>query len=97
MTYYELFYRTTKSVSSYLTDPMSNMATQPLKFPNLVTGYQRNPVHANRAAIYTRYTPNEWFQKQIKYYNEADSNRYYSERLRTDTLKVMRYPNVIIC
>ena len=67
------------------------MATQPLKFPNLVTGFQRNPVHASQVAFYTRYTPQEWFQKQVMFYNEADSNRHYSERIRNDAVKIMRY------
>ncbi|XP_066601180.1 tektin-3-like [Prorops nasuta] len=63
---------------------------QPLKFPNLVTGLHKNPAHAFQTALYTRYTPSEWIQKQIKYYNEADSNRHYSERLRNDTVRVIR-------
>ncbi|KAL1518172.1 hypothetical protein ABEB36_001834 [Hypothenemus hampei] len=66
------------------------MATHPLKFPNLVTGFDRNPGHAARAALYTRYTPLEWTQNNIKYYNEADTNRNYSERLRNDFVRVMR-------
>jgi tektin-3 len=66
------------------------MDTRSLKFPNLITGYQRNPIHASHAALYTRYTPQEWFQKQVKYYNEADSQRHYSERIRSDALRVIR-------
>lgn len=57
------------------------LATEPLKFPNLVTGFDRNPLHAARAALYTRYTPYEWIQNQIKLYNEANANRSYSEKL----------------
>ncbi|KAF5299852.1 hypothetical protein FQA39_LY11389 [Lamprigera yunnana] len=66
------------------------MATEPLKFPNLVTGFERNPGHAARAALYTRYTPLEWTQMNIKNYNESDTNRNYSERLRGDVIRVMR-------
>lgn len=66
------------------------MSTRPLKFPNLITGYQRNPVHASQAALCTRYTPHEWFQKQVRYYNEADSQRHYSERMRNDALRIIR-------
>ncbi|CAD6227513.1 GSCOCG00001196001-RA-CDS [Cotesia congregata] len=80
----------TKCVSNYAVDPVTEMSTEPLKFPNLVTGFQRNPVHASQSALHTRYTPNEWFQKQIKYYNEADANTYYSERIRNDAVKIMR-------
>ncbi|CAG9821830.1 unnamed protein product [Phaedon cochleariae] len=66
------------------------MATEPLKFPNLVTGFERNPGHAARAALYTRYTPLEWTHSNLKFYNEADTNRNYSERLRGDFIRVMR-------
>ncbi|XP_056642530.1 tektin-3-like [Diorhabda sublineata] len=66
------------------------MATEPLKFPNLVTGFERNPAHAARAALYTRYTPLEWTQGNLKLFNEADTNRNYSERLRGDFIRVMR-------
>ena len=83
--------RVTKSMSSYALGASNKMSTRPLKFPNLITGYQRNPVHASQAALYTRYTPHEWFQKQVRYYNEADSQRHYSERTRNDALRIIRY------
>lgn len=66
------------------------MATEPLKFPNLVTGFERNPAHAARAALYTRYTPLEWTQNNLRNYNESDTNRNYSERLRNEFTRVMR-------
>lgn len=86
--------RATNRISNYALDTSSKMATRPLKFPNLITGYQRNPVHASQAALYTRYTPHEWFQKQVRYYNEADSRRHYSERMRGDALRIIRYDTV---
>jgi len=66
------------------------MATEPIRFPNLVTGFERNPSHAARAALYTRYTPYEWSQNQISQSNESDTNRNISERLRADTVRIMR-------
>lgn len=92
---YKLFfrlnkYRSRKCISNYAVDPTTGMSTEPLKFPNLVTGFQRNPVHASQSALHTRYTPNEWFQKQIKFYNEADAHTFYSERMRNDAVKIMR-------
>ncbi|XP_024882211.1 tektin-3-like [Temnothorax curvispinosus] len=66
------------------------LATEPLKFPNLVTGFDRNPSHAARAALYTRYTPCDWVQDQIKLYNEANANRSYSEKLRKSTACCVR-------
>jgi tektin-3 len=56
----------------------------------LVTGFERNPAHAARAAMYTRYTPYEWVQSNVSHYNEADTNRNFSERLRGDAIRVMR-------
>ncbi|CAL1673852.1 unnamed protein product [Lasius platythorax] len=66
------------------------MMTKPLKFPNLVTSFDRNPSHAARAALYIRYTPYDWMQNQIRLYNEADSNRCYSEKLRKDSVRLIR-------
>ncbi|KAG5317761.1 TEKT3 protein, partial [Pseudoatta argentina] len=66
------------------------LAAEPLKFPNLVTGFDRNPSHAARAALYTRYTPSDWIQNEIKLYNEANANRNYSEKLRKNNACLMR-------
>lgn len=64
--------------------------TEPLKFPNLITGFDRNSTHAAKTALYTRYTPYEWVQNQIQLYNGADSNRRYSSNLRKDTEHLIR-------
>ncbi|XP_029166633.1 tektin-3-like [Nylanderia fulva] len=66
------------------------MITKPLKFPNLVTGFDRNPLHAARAALYIRYTPYDWMQNQIRLYNEVDSNRYYAEKLCKDSIYLIK-------
>ncbi|XP_077287594.1 tektin-3-like isoform X2 [Arctopsyche grandis] len=60
------------------------------RFPNLVTGFEQAPAHATRAALYTRYTPHEWGQNTVANYNESDSKRNYSERMRNDILRCMR-------
>ncbi|XP_053996436.1 tektin-3-like [Hylaeus anthracinus] len=78
----------TRSISNYAFDAVNPINS--LKFPNIVTGYRRNPVHAAKTALHTRYTPNEWFQKQVKYYNEADSCRHFSERIRNDAVRIIR-------
>ncbi|XP_053974861.1 tektin-3-like [Hylaeus volcanicus] len=78
----------TRSISNYAFDAVNPIKS--LKFPNIVTGYRRNPVHAAKTALHTRYTPNEWFQKQVKYYNEADSCRHFSERIRNDAVRIIR-------
>lgn len=66
------------------------MTMKPLKFPNLITGFDRNPLHAARAALCMRYTPYDWKQNQIRLYNEADANRCSSEKLRKDSERLIR-------
>ena len=66
------------------------MVTEPLKFPNLMNRLSTNMPYS-QSVLCTRFTPNEWFQKQVKFYNASDSNRYYSERVRSDAVKIMRY------
>lgn len=68
----------------------SAIATEPVKFPNLVNRPNRDQSHVARAAIYSRFTPHEWTQSNLNYFNEADTNRNLSERLRCDALRVMR-------
>ncbi|XP_063228065.1 tektin-3-like isoform X2 [Bacillus rossius redtenbacheri] len=89
----ELIPLPSQPATNALVDPCytpAGMATEPLRFPNLVTGFERNPGHAARAALYTRYTPYEWMQSNISHFNEADTNRNYAERLRGDAVRVMR-------
>ncbi|XP_031835196.2 tektin-3 isoform X1 [Nomia melanderi] len=77
-------------VTNTVSENSAGNGITPLKFPNLLTGYDRNPAHATTTALHTRYTPNEWFEKQVKSYNEADSCRHFSERIRNDALRVIR-------
>jgi len=51
------------------------MKTDGMIFPNLVTGFDRNPQHAARAALYTRYTSNEWYNNNMTKYSESNMNR----------------------
>lgn len=66
------------------------MQNKPLTFPNLVNGFERNPQHAARTALYTRYTPSEWHGSNIHAYSDAEANRNQSERLRNDAVRLMR-------
>lgn len=91
--YLSFYCRPSQPVTNAMIDPCYTpygMATEPLKFPNLVTGFERNPAHAARAALYTRYTPLEWTQQNLRNYNEADTNKNYSERLRGEFIRIMR-------
>ncbi|XP_078038720.1 tektin-3 [Augochlora pura] len=74
-----------RTVPSYTSNVVNS-----LKFPNLLTGYYRNPIHATKTALHTRFTPNEWFERQVKCYNEADSCRHFSEKTRNDALRIIR-------
>lgn len=67
-----------------------DLSREPLQFPNLVTGFDRNPEHATRSALYTRYTPAEWHKSCMTSYSESDTNRHLSERLRNDAIHLMR-------
>lgn len=51
------------------------MPNKPLVFPNLVNGFEKNPQHAARTALYTRYTPSEWYNSNVAAYTESDINR----------------------
>ncbi|BET03207.1 microtubule cytoskeleton organization [Nesidiocoris tenuis] len=64
--------------------------SEPLRFPNIVSGFDKNPSHAARAALYTRYTPYEWSQAALCNFNEADTSRNIAERLRSDAVRIMR-------
>ncbi|XP_001851055.2 tektin-3 isoform X1 [Culex quinquefasciatus] len=68
----------------------SAMCSDPVTFPNLVTGFERNPQHAARAALYTRYTPNEWTTSNVATYADADKNRNYAEKVRSEAVRLMR-------
>lgn len=82
-----------QSITNELMNPCfspAGMSTEPLRFPNLVTGFERNPQHAARAALYTRYTAAEWQNATISTFAEADTARNYSEILRGNVVRCLR-------
>lgn len=60
------------------------MSTEPLTFPNLVTGFERYPQHAARSALFTRFTPGEWT-------NHCISSRFIEIRINLLELKQCNY------
>ncbi|KAJ6645418.1 Tektin-3 [Pseudolycoriella hygida] len=68
----------------------SGMSTEPLRYPNLVTGFERNPQHAARTALNTRYTQNEWKSANGALNDEADSSCKQSQRLILETDGLLR-------
>ncbi|GLG93766.1 Tektin-3 [Gryllus bimaculatus] len=80
-------------VTNAIQDPCyipMGMVTDAMRFPNLVSGFERSPIHAARAALHPRYTKYEWNQNNVGLYNEADTNRNFSQRLRDESLRVIR-------
>lgn len=51
------------------------MINEHVQFPNLINSFERNPQHAARTALYTRYTPSEWHNSCLTSYKESDINR----------------------
>lgn len=66
------------------------MSTEPLRYPNLVTGFERNPQHAARTALHTRYTHHEWKNASESLNREADSNLKQSEKLILESDRLMK-------
>ncbi len=66
------------------------MTTEPLRYPNLVTGFERNPQHAARTALNTRYTQHEWKNANEALNNEADSNLKQTENLILESDRLLR-------
>lgn len=66
------------------------MTTEPLSFPNLITGFDRNAQHAARAALYTRYTYPEWLKATKSLYSEADTTRNQGESMRNTAMELMK-------
>ncbi|XP_065340358.1 tektin-3-like [Cloeon dipterum] len=59
--------------------------------PNLPKiAQERGVLSATRAALYSRHTPHEWLQNNMRNYHEADSTRNLAERLRSEAVRVMR-------
>lgn len=66
------------------------MSTEPLRYPNLVTGFERNPQHAARTALNTRYTQHEWKNANEALNIEADSNLKQSENLLLESDRLLK-------
>ncbi|XP_021957372.1 tektin-3 [Folsomia candida] len=64
--------------------------TEPLKFPNLVTGFNVNAAHASRTALYTRYSPSDWQANNQQTYTGSDCTRNTSELVRAEALRLVR-------
>lgn len=67
----------------------SGMSTEPLRFPNFVAGFERNPQHAARTALNIRHTPTDWENSNAALSNEVDSNLQQSKEFLHDTNQLL--------
>lgn len=48
------------------------------------------PFVSNRTTLFTRYTPDDWYRSNLVNYQESNSSRHNSERLRVDTSRLIQ-------
>lgn len=80
-------------VTNELVDPCyvsSGMSTEPLRYPNLVTGFERNPQHAAKTALNTRYTHHEWKNANRALNDESDQNLKQADNLIDESGRLLR-------
>lgn len=70
--------------------PPTRPGMEMVKFPSL-GGDLGKSINTAAIALSSRYTPYEWTQMNLKHYSEADTNRNYAEKLRSDKVRVMRW------
>uniref|UniRef100_A0A5F8HHB8 Tektin n=1 Tax=Monodelphis domestica TaxID=13616 RepID=A0A5F8HHB8_MONDO len=47
------------------------------------------PFVSNRTALFTRYTPDDWYRSRLTNFKESESSRHNAERLRVDTSRMI--------
>ncbi|XP_045381128.1 tektin-3 [Lemur catta] len=48
------------------------------------------PFVSNRTTLFTRYTPDDWYRSNLTNYQESNTSRHNSERLRVDTSRLIQ-------
>ncbi|XP_007943778.1 tektin-3 [Orycteropus afer afer] len=48
------------------------------------------PFVSNRTTLFTRYTPDDWYRSNLTNYQESNTSRHNSERLRVDTTRLIQ-------
>ncbi|XP_065221213.1 tektin-3-like [Planococcus citri] len=69
--------------------PPSRAGMELVKFPSLGQDMGKS-INTGAIALSSRFTPYEWTQMNLKHYSEADTNRNYAEKLRSDAVRAMR-------
>lgn len=73
----------------YVSPIPTGMGMEMIKFPSLEHDL-RKPVNTGAIALSSRFTPYEWTQMNLQHYNEADTNRNFSEKLRSEAVRALR-------
>ncbi|XP_016845249.1 tektin-3 [Nasonia vitripennis] len=68
----------------------NGMCTAPLRFPNLVEGFNRSPIHAARAALSTRYESSKWLENHNSLMEEVSANLSISQAIRENLDNLVR-------
>jgi len=74
------------SIDSHGLNPGLGNAGQPSFAGTVNTG----PMQAARAANSTRFSPSDWSASNVSHYNHADASRNNSERVRNESVRLMR-------
>ncbi|KAM6471619.1 tektin-3 isoform 1-T2 [Liasis olivaceus] len=48
------------------------------------------PFVSNRTALFTRYSPDDWYRSNLTNYKESETSRHNAERLRVDTSRMIQ-------
>ncbi|XP_025067440.1 tektin-3 [Alligator sinensis] len=48
------------------------------------------PFVSNRTALFTRYTPDDWYKSNLTNYKDSETSRHSAERLRVDTSRMIQ-------
>lgn len=48
------------------------------------------PCVSNRTTLFTRYTPDDWYRSNLANFQESNTSRHNSERLRVDTSRLIQ-------
>lgn len=71
------------------------MCIAPLRFPNLVDGFNRSPIHAARAALKTRYESSKWLENHNSLMKEVSANLTISQTTKENLDNLVRYNKTI--
>ncbi|KAI8501191.1 regulation of brood size [Branchiostoma belcheri] len=69
--------------------PLSKSLPENVRLEGIGTYKLTSSLPAARSALFTRYTPDDWFKSNYANYKQSDSTRNSAERLRMDTARMV--------